>query len=62
VGFKWTDAENEASRKRAARELAKIAREVADKREFTVDEQMAQEVRRRDARMWALREAQGRTR
>lgn len=62
VGFKWTDADNEASRARAAKELKKIARQIADGRKITVDEQMAHEVRRRDARMWAMRQAQGRTR
>lgn len=61
MGYKWTDANSMASRDGVAGGLLELARSIADGREITVDERMANEVRRRDTQMWAQLKAQGRT-
>ena len=60
VGLKWTDEAARASRDRAVEQIAAIAHDLAEGREVTVESTIADEVRRRDAQLWARLEARGR--
>jgi hypothetical protein len=59
VGLKWTDDDAKSSRDRAVAAIVAIATSLAEGREVTVDSAIAEEVRRRDAQMWARLEARG---
>jgi hypothetical protein len=61
MGRKWTDADAKVSHDRAVEDLVAIATNVAEGREVVIDSATAEEVRRRDAQMWARVESKGRT-
>ena len=60
MGLKWTDDDAKSSRDRAVEAIVAVATSLAEGREVTVDSAVVEEVRRRDAQMWARLEARGR--
>lgn len=60
MGRKWTDDDAKSSHDRAVEELVAIATSLAEGRMLTADSSIADEVRRRDAQMWARLDARGR--